>query len=363
MIRIDQFNVSKSFFPFNLELEEIDRFCKIGILIMVLIASMPAANAQCACSGGNAWEATAQAFLNTDEVGGQPASFGSSGSSFNTAQNSGTSNPVIVDRIGSFPNGKILKELKSVSSSDVVVDVSNDDTYSKSHIKNAIHIPAGNFLNGTGILKTSQELSKMLGESGISADDSVVVYSSSQNSGEAELAFWVMTYLGHGDAKVLDGGLAEWKAAGLPVESSDNKRPATDYLPNPKRELLAEYDYVASGQAQIVDARPFVEMAKGRIPGSSAFDPSNILKGNKIKDVADLSIVLGRLSREDPIVVYSDDYSRSSLVWYALQLMGYKASIYTWDDWKAHELEDVKHNNSQNKGATGSSKYLKLSRT
>ena len=34
-------------------------------------------------------------------------------------------------------------------------------------------------------------------------------------------------------------------------------------------------------------------------------------------------------------MVYSDDYSRSALVWYALQLMGYEASIYTWEDWKA----------------------------
>lgn len=365
MIRIDQANVSDLCPPSNSKAAKFYSFCKIAFLIMILAASMPAANAGCACSAGNAWEATAQSFLNTDDIMGQPANLGSTKTSFSTAQNSnsGASNPVTVNRIASFPNGKILKEMKSVSSSDVVVDVSNDDTYSKSHIKNAIHIPVGNFLNDEGALKASQEISKALGESGISADDPVVVYSSSPNSGDAELAFWVMSYLGHEDVKVLDGSLAEWEASGLPIESSDNKKPATDYTPKLKPELLAEYGYVTSGQAQTVDARPFMEMAKGRIPGSSAFDPSNILKGNKIKDAADLSIVLGRLSREDPIVVYSDDYSRSSLVWYALQLMGYTASIYTWDDWKNHEPEEVKEDTNQNKAPAGSSKYMKLSRT
>ena len=36
--------------------------------------------------------------------------------------------------------------MKSVSSSDVVVDVSNGESYAKSHIKNAIHIPTKDFL-------------------------------------------------------------------------------------------------------------------------------------------------------------------------------------------------------------------------
>ena len=92
-----------------------------------------------------------------------------------------------------------------------------------------------------------------------------------------------------------------------------------------------------SGQAQIVDVRPFVEFGKGRIPGSIALDPANVIKGDKIKNGDDLSTVFSRLDKDKPIVVYSSDYSRSALVWYALQLMGYEASIYTWEDWKAHE--------------------------
>jgi thiosulfate/3-mercaptopyruvate sulfurtransferase len=232
--------------------------------------------------------------------------------------------------------------MKSVSSSDVVMDVSNGDSYAKSHIKSAIHIPAKDFLNGEGNLKTSEELAKVLGDAGLSRDDSVVLYGNKESSGEAEFAFLVLSYLGQKDVKLLDGSLADWKAAGLPWESSENKKPATEYKPEVKPTLLADYEYVKSGQAQIVDARPFVEFGKGRIPGSRALDPANIIKGDRIKNGGDLGTVFSRLIKDKPVVVYSDDYSRSSLVWYALQLMGYGASIYTWEDWKAHESTYLK---------------------
>ena len=226
--------------------------------------------------------------------------------------------------------------MKSVSSSDVVMDVSNGDSYASSHIKNAIHIPSKDFLNGEGNLKTDEELAKVLGDAGVSRDDSIVLYGSKESSGEAEFAFLVLRYLGQKDVRLLDGSLADWKAAGLPEEASENIMPGTEYKPLVKPEVIAEYQYVKSGQAQIIDVRPFVEFGKGRIPGSIALDPANVIKGDKIKTGADLSTVFSRLDKEKPIVVYSDDYSRSALVWYALQLMGYEASIYTWEDWKAH---------------------------
>jgi thiosulfate/3-mercaptopyruvate sulfurtransferase len=112
-----------------------------------------------------------------------------------------------------------------------------------------------------------------------------------------------------------------------------------------------------------VDVRPFVEFGQGRIPGSTALDPTNIIKGDKIKDVGDLSTVFDRLSKETPIVVYSDDYSQASLVWYALQLMGYEARIYTWDDWKAHESTGARGDTVISSEDIVSSKYVKLGKT
>jgi thiosulfate/3-mercaptopyruvate sulfurtransferase len=255
--------------------------------------------------------------------------------------------------------------MKSVSSSDVVMDVSNTDSYSASHIKNAIHIPSKDFLNSVGSLKTDEELAKVLGDAGVTKDDSIVLYAGKESSGEAEFAFLVLSFLGQKEVRLLDGSLADWKAAGLPEEVSENKKPGVDYKPEVKPEVIAEYEYVKSGQAQIIDVRPFVEFGKGRIPGSIALDPSNVIKGDKIKNGADLSTVFSRLDKEKPIVVYSDDYSRSAIVWYAMQLMGYEASIYTWEDWKAHEAAQVQAGTAPapTAGAAIDSKYTKLGMT
>jgi thiosulfate/3-mercaptopyruvate sulfurtransferase len=71
------------------------------------------------------------------------------------------------------------------------------------------------------------------------------------------------------------------------------------------------------------------------------------------------------LSKDKPIIVYSSDYSRSSLVWYALQLMGYEASLYTWEDWKAHQATGAQDAAAPAGGAAAgsSSKYTKLGMT
>jgi len=329
--------------------------CLLGILLLALAAISSVAEAGCSCGIGN-WDP--YAFLNSELGSGQPVQLGSTQGSANAGSPVA---PKPEDRVDAFPGGESLETIKSVSSSDVVVDLSNDESYARSHIKNAIHLSAGSFLNDDGSLKSILDLVKTLGDAGISQDDSVVLYDRSQSSGEAELAFWVMSYLGHKDVKLLDGGLADWEAAGLPVESRDNRKDVVEYRPDPKPELLSQYEYVKSGQAQILDARPFDELDKDRVPGSTAFNPGNLIKGDKIKEAASLDVVFERLSKDKPIVVYSDDYSRSSLVWFALQLMGYQASIYSWEDWKAHEIKDVKGETEQAAGkAASSDKYMKL---
>ncbi len=339
----------------------------IGIIFISLMALVSVVDAGCSCGGGN-WDPSA--FLNSEDGTGHSQQHGSAGD--NEAGNSGSGTHEPVDRVASFPNGALFKSMKSVSSSDVVIDVSNENSYLVSHIKNAIHIPSKDFLNSAGSLKTEEELAKILGDAGLSRDDSVVLYAGKESFGEAEFAFLVLRYLGQKDVLLLDGNLAEWKAAGLPDEAVEKVLPGSEYRPSLRSDVIAEYQYVKSGQAQIIDVRPFIEFGKGRIPGSIALDPSNVIKGDKLKTATDLSTVFSRLDKEKPIVVYSDDYSRSALATFALQLMGYKASIYTWEDWKAHEASSEKAEAAQVQAQSGTapaagddagSKYTKLGTT
>ncbi|MDD1762057.1 MAG: hypothetical protein LUQ59_07460 [Methanothrix sp.] len=301
-----------------------------------MIASLPCTQAGCSCSGGT-WDPSA--FLNSEPGTDQADTSDSSQKSAGAGSADSTENPS--DRDRSFPNGEILKSMKSVSSSDLVIDVTNTNGYAASHIKNAIHIPSRQFIDEDGNLKTVEELAEVLGDAGVFPDDSLVLYGLSLSSGEAEFAYLVLRYLGHEDLELLDGSLADWKAAGLPEETTERLLPKAEYRPAIKADIIADYEYVKSGKAQIVDARPFADFGQGRIAGSTALDPSNVIKGERIKDSTDLGTVFSRLEKDKPIVVYSDDYNRSSLVWYALQLMGFQARIYTWEDWRAHQVADV----------------------
>ena len=330
----------------------------LGILTLSLIALAPAVNAGGCCSGGT-WDP--HAFLDSEPGAAQPVQSGSIQE--NATEKSGAPAPKQIERASTYPNGAILKAMKSVSSSEVVIDVSNDDSYAASHIKDAVHIPSRDFLNSEGNLKTAEDLAGLLGQAGISNGDSVVLYAGRESSGQAQLAFFMLNYLGQKEVKILDGSLADWKAAGLPEEVQEKSKPAVEYSPQAKPEVMAEYDYVKSGQAQIIDVRPFVDFGKGRIPGSIALDPANVVKGDKIKSAGDLATVFSRLDKEKPIVVYSDDYSRSALVAYALQLMGYQASIYSWEDWKAHEAAQAGNETAPAEDGAVDSKYTKLGKT
>lgn len=325
----------------------------------------------CGSGSGESWEASAQAFIKSDVplVGvsqtGQPkeTSFRAGDevkSETKSDMNNGTDKEIgdiSIDettgpksqteyvqptyRSNLFKNGYLLKSLPAVSSSELILDVSNSYSPGDAHIRGTIHIPSKSFLHENGTLKSIPEITKILGDAGISRDDSIVVYSDSFKSGEATFILWLLKYLGQDDVKALDGGLDDWTKASLPLEIRQNSRNATDYAPAIKPELLANYDYVNSGTPQMVDARVFQEYGKERIPQAFFIGPDMVLEGGKIKDGDKLNDTFAKLDMDRPTVVYSTDFLNSSLVWYSLQLMGFDSRMYTWQDWQEHEQEGV----------------------
>ena len=185
------------------------------------------------------------------------------------------------------------------------------------------------------------ELAAILGEAGISSEDAVMVYSEAFSSGEAATVFCILCYLGHEDARALDGGLDNWIAASLPMETKENVRSPVSYAACPREELLADYHFVKSGQAQMVDARSFQDYGKARIGNATFISPESVLEEGRLKAGAGLKDIFARLNASRTTVVYSDDFYRASVVWFALQLMGFDSRIYTWQDWQVHEMKKV----------------------
>jgi 3-mercaptopyruvate sulfurtransferase SseA len=356
----------------------------IGLLLVLILISN--ADAACSVSGGcgsdsGDWESSAKAFMNSEipnsfiQSNTQKAAVSTKVPNENDIRNttsacsikSSAAGDVVSPAIRSdrFVNDDMFEPLLGVSISDLIIDVSNGNRYSKQpHVKGALHLPSRSFLYENNTLRPVSELAKVLGDAGISRKDKAVVYGDGMALSDATFVLWVMRYLGQDDAKVLDGGLDDWAAAGLPLDTKMNTRRPVTYEPKIRAELLANYDYVSDGKAQLVDARSFQESGKKHIQGSVQIDPAQVLDNGRIKDPAQLNDAFSGLGKERTVVVYSEDCLEASVVWYALQLSGYDSRLYTWKDWLAHlPVQGVKRNVSiSGAKAIDHSKYKKLGR-
>jgi thiosulfate/3-mercaptopyruvate sulfurtransferase len=333
-------------------------FCLIAFLISSSAAILPAEGA-CSIGGcgsqDNSWLTSAQSFINSDvslvgvsasATAGSDVAYSRSfkaGPEVKSAVNNTTRSAIPAlagvyvtpgsrEEIFLFP--QMLKSLDALSREEVVLDVSASRSPGQPRIRGAVNIPAQKFFQKNGTLRNTSELAGLLGQAGISSSDSVMVYSDTFGSGEATAVLYALRCLGHDEAKALDGGLDNWLGASLPLESRENVRQPTSYNPNSPLEIPADYNLVRSGNVQMVDARSILDFGAENIGNATWISPESLLKEGRLK--ADLNQTFARLNTSRSAVVYSDDIFGASLVWFALELMGYDARIYRWQDWQEH---------------------------
>lgn len=336
------------------------------IVILVLIAlavQVQGGSAGCkACGGGGKgrfedWTKTATDFLsgNTTQDNAVPTLYTARvareqyeaeavKSNANTTDSSANANTKPVGKTGQEPterSSRFLQALAPISSdidADVVLDISPNAT---EYIPGAVSLNYENFLDDSKKLKPASELAKLLGNAGISQDDSVVIYGECQPCGggpsAATYVYWIMKYLGHEKVRVLDGGIDDWVAAKKPTETTPANLTPKSYIPMLKPELLATYDYVRNGQAQIVDARTVEEFEAGSIPGAVNIPYESVLDGKRIKNEASLKELFAGLAQDRPVIVYTSTGVKATIVWFALSLLGYDSRVYSWQDWLDHQ--------------------------
>ncbi|MEM0497988.1 MAG: rhodanese-like domain-containing protein [Methanothrix sp.] len=237
-------------------------------------------------------------------------------------------------------SSSMLVPVTAVARSDVVLDVSNG---ASEYIDGAVHINYMDFYNENKELKSVDEIAALLGSAGITPNDRVVLTGTDYDCPTcvggpfaATFVYWLMLYIGHDESrlKLLDGDTADWKAAGLPVQSTPYVRPATTYtVQGIRSELLATNDYVRNADVQIVDSRTFDAFGQGSIPGALNIPYESVLENGRLKDESELASVFTGLTKDKPVVVYANTEFKASMVWFALRMMGYDARIYTWNDW------------------------------
>lgn len=139
-----------------------------------------------------------------------------------------------------------------------------------------------------------------LGEWGIGPEDAVVAYDEASGAIAARL-WWLLGWIGHRKALVLDGGFAAWQSAQLPIELATPAWQRKRY-PAPDRTadtVVATSEIVARQAAGdlVVDARGAVryrgeqepiDPVAGHVPGARNWPFSNHSAGGVFRPAADL---------------------------------------------------------------------------
>ncbi|MBJ3778237.1 3-mercaptopyruvate sulfurtransferase [Acuticoccus mangrovi] len=200
-------------------------------------------------------------------------------------------------------------------------------------------------------LPSPEAFAAAVGALGIGNDTEVVVYDA-EGFYSAPRARWMFRVMGH-DAAILDGGLAAWRAAGLPVESG----PAPAATPrhftatyNP--DLFASGDDVArvlaDGTAVVADARaadrfygrvaePRAGLRGGHMPGAHNVPFTSLVADGRLKSPAEVRDIFQKagVDLDKTVVTTCGSGVTAAVLSLALETIGKPSAVYdgSWTEW------------------------------
>jgi thiosulfate/3-mercaptopyruvate sulfurtransferase len=229
------------------------------------------------------------------------------------------------------------------------IDGGGAQAYAAAHIPGSIHSDydkAGWRVTRNNVpfmVPTTAELEKLIGDLGIDEDSHVVVVPAGVNVldfGSAARTYWTLKYAGVKDVSILDGGVAAWRQAGLPLESGVKAPSPKIFTATIDKSILAEVGDVEriedKGDATLVDARPAsfffgkekapASQAYGHIPGALNIDSAGFYdpKSNRLRPKAELA-ALAKAVPAGPTVSYCNTGHWAATDWFVLhEVLGRK---------------------------------------
>ena len=226
------------------------------------------------------------------------------------------------------------------------------------------HIPGAGFINLSedwsdtrspynNTLPQIDALAEAIGRDGISNDNLVVLYSSSHLMW-ATRAWWLLRYAGHTNVKVLNGNLAAWLDAGLPVEAGAKVYAAATFSPSERADVFVSTAEMVAGMEDGVctvnalspalyeGTGEFYYGRRGHIPGSRSLYFSDLLENEFFLPAEQLHQTLearGMLSTSRTLI-YCGGGIAATLEAFACALVGQEnVGVYdgSMSEWAANE--------------------------
>jgi thiosulfate/3-mercaptopyruvate sulfurtransferase len=167
----------------------------------------------------------------------------------------------------------------------------------------------------------------------------------------AARALWFLDYFGHPNARMLDGGIQAWKAAGFATTTELTSPKAAGFKISQRREVLATADDVLQSlnkkNVSILDTRSRAEYVGtqvraargGAIPGAIHIEwTDNLDASGKFKTDAELEAMYSRagITADKEVISYCQGGYRAAHSYIALRLIGFakiRNYIGSWKEW------------------------------
>lgn len=230
----------------------------------------------------------------------------------------------------------------------------NPEFYEQGHIPGAVCIDWRRQLQHPirRDLLSKEAFADLLGNHGVTEDSVIVLYGDNSNWFAAHL-YWILTYYGHDDMYLLDGGRRHWIESERPMTTEVPSYTPRSYRPGGPFESARAYrqdvEGVLSEPTELIDVRlpgeyegelitppGMNESAQrgGHIPGAKNIVWSENLRSDgrfkSTEALADLYRTRG-VGRDSDVIVYCRIGERSSLTWFVLSELLEYPSVRNYD--------------------------------
>ncbi len=230
-----------------------------------------------------------------------------------------------------------------------VIDLRDEDTYKKGHLKNAVNIPGlKSLFDKKFFMPKLDTLKELLSNAGIDNKSLVVAYDGGDFIWAARF-YWILETLGHNNVGLLKIGYSKWFETQLPTSTKQFIAQRKDFIPRVDNEKVQTKlsTLLAIGNKTIIDGRKKSHyegkesFAKrfGHIPTAKNYACTQNYQvsqnGNKMKDLESLKNIYKDIPKDKEIILYCDGGAEAALNYIVLKELGYKASVYdgSWLEW------------------------------
>ncbi len=195
----------------------------------------------------------------------------------------------------------------------LLVDTRPFTDYHTEHIPKAVDLPMTEYhwsdTSPTGIRAFTNQMERLLGFIGVTSNKHVVFYEETSGMMAAR-GVWLLHYLGHRKASMLDGGLRSWRKEGYETTTEPTAPKPSRFKAHVNPEVLATMNHVLG----------------------SLNDPNRTILDNELERIYSAEGVY----RNKEIITYCQAGYRAAQTYLVLKLLGYpnvRNYLGSWFEW------------------------------